>query len=353
MEKLTKIRTGLLLIFIIFSGANSSKAQNKPTLVSPLLTGHYMPGIINIRDFADPSPVTGIILLDYNVFPSSSKFYGADGKQVTQIKGPLGSNIDLHVDISGYINTPFPVFASKFKILGATYLGGATLGYTTTNISQGLSRIGNVDSIHQSGNVNANVHGISDLGVMPIFLSWGLKQMDITAGYMFYAPTGNYEPGGNNNTGLGYWSHLFQCFLYYYPMKIGGKPSKALAIMFATTFELTSKIKNTDVNPGNRFDLDYGISQYLSERFSLGIYGGNSWQVSEDQGSQVYWNNEIKDRYGVLGFQAAYWLWTNRLQAVGKYGFNYGVVQNFKLNTVEINLVFITNALTGNKSQKK
>jgi hypothetical protein len=94
-------------------------------------------------------------------------------------------------------------------------------------------------------------------------------------------------------------------------------------------------------------------SQYLSERFSVGIYGGNSWQVSEDQGSQVYGNNAIKDRYGVLGFQVAYWLWTNRLQIVGKYGFNYGVVQNFKLNTVEINLVFITNALTGNKSQKK
>jgi hypothetical protein len=341
----------LLILFVIFT--NKSRSQNNTAKVSPLLTGHYMPGIINIRDFANPSPASGIILLDYNVFPSSSKFYGADGKQVTQVKGPLGANIDLHVDINGYINTPFPIFVSKFKILGATYLGGATLGYTTTNISQGLSRIGIIDSIHQSGNVNSNVHGISDLAVMPIFLSWGLEQMDITAGYMFYAPTGNYVPGGSNNTGLGFWSHLFQCFLTYYPMKIGGKPSKAMAVMFATTFELTNKIKNTDVKPGNRFNLDYGISQYLSERFSLGIYGGNSLQVSEDQGSQVYWNNAIKDRYGVLGFEAGYWLWANRLQVVGKYGFNYGVIQNFKLNTIEINLIFITNVLTGNKNQKK
>jgi hypothetical protein len=352
MKKSGTLINGLFLIFAFLSGVNHLQAQNKPAPVSPLLTGHYMPGIIDIRDFADPAPVTGLVLLDYNVFPYSSKFYGADGKQVTQIKGPLGSPIDLNINVSGYVNTPFPVYVSKFKILGATYLGGASIGYTTTNVGEGLSRIGSIDSIHQSGNINSNVHGFSDLTVMPIYLSWGLKQMDITAGYMFYAPTGNYQPGGSNNTGLGYWSHLFQCFVYYYPMKIGGQPSKALAIMFAPTFELTSQMKNANVKPGNRFDLDYGIEQYLSAAFSFGIYGGNSWQVSEDQGSQVYWNASVKDHYGVLGLQAAYWLWTNRLQAVGKYGFNYGVVQNFKLNTVELNLIFITNALTGNKKSK-
>lgn len=349
MKKAEKNGTRFFSIFIFILGVFSSKAQNEPKLVSPMLTGHYMPGIINVRDFANPSPASGIILLDYNTLLSSSKFYGADGKQVTQIGGPLGANIDLQVDINGYINTPFPIFVSKFKIFGATYLGGASLGYTTTNVSEGLSRVGIIDSNHQSGNVNANVNGFSDLVVMPIYLSWGLKQMDITAGYMFYAPTGEYAPGGSNNTGLGYWSHLFQCFGYYYPMKIDEKPSKATAIMLATTFEITSKIKNTEVNSGNRFNLDYGISQYLSERFSVGIFGGNSWQISEDQGSQVYWNNSVKDRYGVLGLEAGYWLWTNRLQVVGKYGFNYEVVQNFKLNTFEINLMFITNALTGNK----
>jgi hypothetical protein len=53
-----------------------------------------------------------------------------------------------------------------------------------------------------------------------------------------------------------------------------------------------------------------------------------------------------------MGFQAAYWLWPNRLQAVGKYSFNYGAVQRFKQNTFEINLIFVANALTGNKKSK-
>ena len=87
------------------------------------------------------------------------------------------------------------------------------------------------------------------------------------------------------------------------------------------------------------------LNEYLSDNFSVGIYGGNNWQVSEDMDSQVYWDASVKDQLGTFGFQLGYWLWTNRLQAVGKYGFSYGAVQRFKLNTIEINLIFISNAL--------
>lgn len=351
MEKNKRIRRIPILILGLFSGMTASVAQNKP--VSPILTGHYLPGIINIRDFANPSPASGLIALDYNVFLSGSKFYGKDGEQVTKITGPLGATINLNVDLNGYLNTPFPVWVSKFKVLGANWLAGATVGYTTVSTNSAYERIGQIDSIHQSGNVTGKVSGFSDLGVMPIYLSWGSKQFDVTAGYMFYAPTGKYEPGGSENTGVGYWSHIFQCFGYYYPMKESGQPSKAMAIMLATTYEITSKIKNTDVNPGNRFYLDYGIEQYLSSKFSLGVFGGNSWQASADKGSGVYWNTSVKDKVSVMGFQAGYWPWPDRFQITGKYGFNYGAVQSFKLNTYTINLLFITNALTGNKTKKE
>jgi hypothetical protein len=351
MRKNIIARNGLILILTLFSVMTASVAQNKP--VSPILTGHYLPGIINVRDFANPSPASGLIALDYNVFLSGSKFYGKDGEQVTQIKGPLGAPINLNIDLNGYLNSPFPVWVSKFKILGANYITGATVGYSSISTNSAYERIGQIDSVHQSGNVTGKVSGFSDLGVIPIFLSWGSEQFDITAGYMFYAPTGKYEPGGSENTGVGYWSHIFQCFGYYYPMKVDGKPSKALAIMLAPTYEITSKIKNTTVDPGNRFYLDYGINQYFSAKFSAGVFGGNSWQVSPDKGKGVYWNTSVKDKVSVLGIEAGYWAWPDRLQITGKYGFNYGAVQSFKLNTYEINLLFITNVLTGNKPKKK
>jgi hypothetical protein len=40
-------------------------------------------------------------------------------------------------------------------------------------------------------------------------LGWELKRADITAGYNLYMPTGKFEPGANDNTGLGMWGNEF------------------------------------------------------------------------------------------------------------------------------------------------
>jgi hypothetical protein len=347
------IRTAFscLMIFMLLI-SNRSEAQLIKPRVSPLQTGHYTPGFMNIRDYADPAPVSGLMILDYNTFQNGNKFYGKDGKQITQITGPLGSPVTLDADVSGYYNTPMALWVSKGKVLGATYFGGASIPIITVNPNLAYSRIGSIDSLHQNGNASGKVSGFSDLNLMPIFLSWGLKNLDITAGWLVYAPTGQYTEGGTSNTGLGFWSNVIQLFGYWYPEKVKGASSKALAIMLGASFELTGTIKGSDVKPGNRFSLDYGIEQYMTDKLSLGIYGGNNWQISEDQGSQVYWDAAVKDKLGVFGFQVGYWLWTERLQAVGKYGFNYGAVQRFQQNTVAINLIFVANALTGNKKIK-
>ena len=202
----------------------------------------------------------------------------------------------------------------------------------TANLNLAYSRIGIIDDNPNNGEVSGKVSGLSDLNVMPFYLSWDLSNFNVTAGYMFYAPTGEYTPGGNDNTGLGFWSNAFQTFGYWYPEKTKGKASQALALMLGLTYEITGEIKDSDVNPGNRFSLDYGIEQYLTDNLSVGFYGGNNWQISEDTGSEVYWNSTVKDRLGVAGVQLAYWLWPNRFQAVAKWGFSYGAVQRYQQN---------------------
>ena len=334
-------------LFFLIAASSVFFAQNGQNRVSPILTGHYMPGFMNIRDLADPAPASGIIVLDYNTYQFGNEFYDRDGNQVTQILGPLGAPINLDLDVSGYYNSPMVLWVSKSKVLGATYFGGLSIPIITVYPDLAYSRIGLIDSVHQSGNINGNVSGLSDLCVMPLYLSWGLTNFDLTVGYLFYAPTGKYTPGGDNNTGLGFWSNMIQVFGYWYPEKIDGQPSKALAIMLGGTLELTSYIKDSDVKPGNRFSLDYGISQYLSESLEVGIFGGNTWQISDDEGSGVYWDASVKDRIGVVGVQVGYWLIANRLQAIGKYGFNYGAVQRLKQNIIELNFIFLTNALAG------
>ncbi|CDF78871.1 protein involved in meta-pathway of phenol degradation-like protein [Formosa agariphila KMM 3901] len=331
----------LCLLVFIMTFNNIVHSQNSKKFVSPLQTGHYTPGFLSIRDFADPAPASGIIVLDYNIYQYGDKFYNSTGDQLNQI-----GNVKLDSNLKGYINNPFLLYASKKKILGATYFGGVSVPYVTVNTNLAYSRIGTITGDEKNGNVSGKVSGFSDLNVLPLYLSWSKSSYNITAGYMFYAPTGKFELGGDDNTGLGYWSNIFQTFGYWYPQKIEDKPSKALAVMLGASYELTGKIKDSDVNIGDRFSLDYGIEQYLNEKFSVGIYGGNNWQVSKDKGSQVYWDNTVKDRLGIVGIQLAYWLLPNRLQAVGKWGFSYGAIERYQQNSVQINLVFITGALS-------
>jgi hypothetical protein len=338
-------RCFLILLLLLSALTGTAQLVNK-SLVSPLQSGHYQAGTMNIRDFADPAPSSGLFVLDYNFIQSGDQFYGATGQQVTQITGPTGSKVALSTNVSGYINDPMLLWASKGKVLGATYFGGVNVPVITVSSNLGYSFIGHVDSLHKSGNINGQVSGLSDLNIFPVYLSWGLTNLDVTVGWSVYAPTGKFSVGGSDNTGLGYWSNLFQAFGYWYPEKVGGKSSKALAIMLGASYEVIGKIKGTDVSPGSRFYLDYGIEQYFSNNLSFGLFGGNDWQVGNDKGSQVYWNTSVHDRLGVAGAQLAYWIWTNRLQFIAKYGFNYGAVEHFKQNIIELNLIFISNALT-------
>ena len=73
----------------------------------------------------------------------------------------------------------------------------------------------------------------------PVGLSWALGQFDATFFYGFTAPTGRYTTGADDNIGLGFWTHQFQGFGYFYP-----NPSQATALMLGLTYELNSEIED-------------------------------------------------------------------------------------------------------------
>ncbi len=55
-----------------------------------------------------------------------------------------------------------------------------------------------------------NHWAISDIYVAPLNLGWSKSRADFIVGYAFNAPTGKYEVGASDNTGLGMWSHEIQ-----------------------------------------------------------------------------------------------------------------------------------------------
>ncbi|MDW5288930.1 transporter [Formosa sp. PL04] len=328
----------LLNLFICMLVANTALAQTPPK-ISPFLSGGYTPGIIGVRDYANPG-TDGLFVMDYNIYMKSNSFHDRNGDRVNALEYD-GVTYPIDVDISGYVNSMMFVYASpKIDFLGnAQYMFIASPNYTTTSTGVALGELTNNQT------VDGGASGFGDLTIAPIMLSWGLKNFDIAALYMFYAPTGRYEVGGSDNVGLGYWTQLLQAAVYYYPL-----PQKATALMIMPSYGWHSTVKDTNVRPGSRFILEYGISQYVTDRLEITIQGGNAWQVGEDTGSDVYWDPSVKDKMSVVGGGIGYQVIPNVFYGNLKYSTTYNNEEHFQTNAFELELIWTTNFL---KSKKK
>ena len=317
---------GTALTFsLLVPGARPAGAQ----VASPLQTGHYVPGVMNLRDYAAAAP--GLYAVWYNWFVSSGTYVDRNGDELTSL------------DLNGFATVPSLFWASTFTFLGgARYLAAVAPNWMTSSFTF-VAEPGGPGSGPSDGEVvEGSVSGLSDLFVAPVGLSWALGQFDATFFYGFTAPTGRYTTGADDNIGLGFWTHQFQGFGYFYP-----DPSQATALMLGLTYELNSEIEDVAVNPGNRLSLEYGVSHYPTGWLELGVQGAHNWQVTDDSGSDVIWDPSYHDQKSTLLFSAGFWPWAGRLYVAAKYGFEYGVRQRFKNDNLMLNLIWVTNALDG------
>ena len=328
----------LVLVLAVPAGAQ---------VASPLQSGHYSPVMMNVRDMAQP-PAPGMFILWYNSFLSSTEYIDRNGNKFENIKlsqiNPALPDINVDLKLNAYASVPTFFWASPFKILGgARYLGGISPSFVSAEVSVVTERAGlvNPDTTITSEHGGRNT-GFSDLFVTPVGLSWGWQHYDATAMYSFYAPTGKYGTGDPESIGLGFWTHQLQGRGYYYP-----RTDKSTAVMLGLIYELNGKIKDVDVSPGDRFTLEWGVSQYFSDQFEVTVQGGHNWQVTDDTGKDVYWDPGFHDRKSTVAFGATYWPWKERLAITGKYAFDFDVRQRFKNDTLFVNLLIVPNWLTG------
>ncbi len=328
----------LLMLFSILASPGHGQ------VVSPLQAGHYAPTLQNVRDLSNPPP--GLFFLWYNAYFSSDRYFDRDGNEFRSINlsqiFPRLPDISVDVDVSGLTTVPAVFWASSFEILGgAKYMVGASMSYVSADATILTERPGIIDTL-VTREVTGKNSGFGDLFVAPVGLSWGLEKVDLTLLYGFYAPTGRYETGSSDNLGMGYWTHQFQGYGYFYPVV-----SKATALMLGLTYELNGTVKDADVKPGNRFTLEWGVSQFLSETFEVGAHGGHNWQVADDTGEDVWWDPSVHDRKSAIAFNASFWPWKERVMLNAKYAFDFGARQRFKNSYFMLNALFITDLLAG------
>ena len=119
---------------------------------------------------------------------------------------------------------------------------------------------------------------LGDIYLQPINLGWHLKQADFMASYGLYFPTGRYEFGADDNSGLGMWTHEFGAGTTLF---FDSERKWHLSAM--GFFELHTKKQDTDIQVGNILTLEGGLGRSWYEgALSVGIAYYAQWKLTED-----------------------------------------------------------------------
>jgi len=224
------------------------------------IRGLYTPGMSAINSGALPEAgVTYVAALQYYSF---DKLKGADGEQ-----------LPINLTTSVLVEQNLVVWVSNFKILGGTYAASANLPIANSSLT--LVRFGAL----QAGS------GFSDSDYSPFTLGWQWSRADIQAGYGFVVPTGRFHVEASDNTGGGYWAHIPSVGQTVYLTA-----NKATAISAYEMYEFHGRQKNTDLRPGQTFDIDYSVTQTLpltrdgNKLLQIGVVGYGQYQTTDHSG---------------------------------------------------------------------
>jgi hypothetical protein len=281
--------------------------------------GHYVPGLLNIRDTI--LPPKGLYAAVYNYYYTADDFRDANGNKAGTVTGPGGRTVTLDVDVDAYSIAPAILWNPGFKILGAEYGVFAPIPFGGPSIQ-----------VHLASQTGAGIEaddsafGLQDIYVQPLWLAWRWSQFDLMAGYGFTAPTGSFKQGDPDNLGLGFWTQQLQVAGALYFLQ------KATAIVVAATYEFNSEKEDVDITPGQRFSLNYGVSQFLPlgpGLIELGILGYSQWQTTDDSGSAAT-NPSVHDQIHGIGAQVGYAVPQWRLSAAAKYLYQYYAEDRFR-----------------------
>ncbi|GEA50129.1 hypothetical protein VIN01S_09330 [Vibrio inusitatus NBRC 102082] len=235
-------------------------------------SGHYSPGIANIRDLSVPRDA-GFIYEQYNIYYSADKITNSSGESLK----PNGSDIDYSV----FAIAPSFVWTTEKEFLGARY------AFSFNPLL-----------------VNNESSGVGDLFIQPLWLGWQEDNYDINFG------AGVYIPAGDSDVTLDLWTTQLQTAGYYYLMDGAG------ALMLAATYEFHTESDSTNVTPGDHLSLEYGYSQYLTQQLEVGIRGYSQWQTESDEitDTHVLVNERLNTSIGSqsqvhgIGVSVGYWI---------------------------------------------
>lgn len=262
---------------------------------------HFLPGMMNIRDFLVPEKqgvYAALYLGNYSTSEITDKQGNAINSATFQANRTLGpgipagasitANLDTQIDM--YLIAPTFVWNTGYQVLGADYAMLISIPFANTTAGASLDTLTNISLANRAASFNRQLAvddsavDIADIFLQPLMLGWHSKHYDVSTAYGFYAPSGKYDSSDVANTGLGFWGHQFQLAGAYYPFD-----HKGTALMLAGTYEINHETQGKHFTQGGHFTLNWGVSQFLpltdDVLLEVGPAGYSQWQVQDNHGA--------------------------------------------------------------------
>jgi hypothetical protein len=214
-------RLTLFLCSIFLLGSPGVKAQ---------LKGTHLLGDAGLKSGTQGPPGFNIVV----------PVYAYDARKLRNDAGDVATdNVDLAMFVTGLGFS----WVLPQKILGG-HLGGTVLfPFASNRLSSNLTN-------------TSSAFAFTDIFFQPVQMGWAVKQADFTAGYTLYLPSGKYEKGGDDNSGLGMLVNEFSAgSTVYFNQK------KTWHISSLLSYALNSKKKDTDIKTGDVLSIEGGLGK--------------------------------------------------------------------------------------------
>jgi hypothetical protein len=248
MRPIAKRITGVLAVagaVLVTFGVAPADAQ---------LNTQHIKGLVGLKAGSMPPP-------HWYVIAPLVYLYNTD-----TVKRDDGTKLPLNVSINSTAVAGGVSYVSSRKILGGFYNFQLLFPAGINNRLQGTE----ID--------NSTGFGITDSALVPIGLGWHFKRADAIANYAIFLPTGRYEDGANDNTGLGMWGHEIAFGTTVYLTE-----SKQYHAASVVSFDFQSKKEDSETKVGNAMNLEGGFGgDFMKGGISAGLAYYASFKLTDD-----------------------------------------------------------------------
>lgn len=260
------------------------------------------------------------------------------------LKNASGNTSIANPNLNMFLTAVGGTYVSNFKILGGTYGASILLPFAENTIQ------GNYTN-------TKSAFAYSDTYVQPFQLGWHTKGADFNFNYGLYIPTGKYEFGGSDNSGLGMLANEFEA-----GTTLRLDPKGSIAFSTLLSYEINNDKKNTNVKTGDNFTAEGGLGKtwytFNGTKIPSSIIKGGlvyymQFKASSDQIPLNNFPNTYitpgKDHIYALGLESNILLTKSRMLFGVRWFDEFSAVNRFQGNTFFITVAHVFT--TGGKKE--